>query len=76
MYWDGEETDDTFTLHSPTREDQSSAEDLEHEIEKLNIEISKLQNECSESQQVLHIQHRIRLGIPSRIPRLCKYLNI
>lgn len=46
MYFDGEETDDTVTLHNPTRENQSSAENLEHEIEKLNIEISKLQNEC------------------------------
>jgi hypothetical protein len=50
MYFDGEETDDTFTLHNPTKENQRSAEDLEHEIEKFNIEISKLQiNECSES---------------------------
>lgn len=49
MYWDEEETDDTFTLHSPTRENQSSAEDLGREIENLNIEIGNLQNECSES---------------------------
>lgn len=46
MYFDGEETGDTFTLHNPTRENQGSVENLEHEIEKLNIEISKLQNEC------------------------------
>jgi hypothetical protein len=40
MYFDGEETDDIFTLHNPTKENQSSADDLEHEIEKFNIEIS------------------------------------
>ena len=38
MYCDEEETNDTFTLHNPTKENQSSAEDLEHEIEKLKIE--------------------------------------
>ena len=42
MYFNGEKTDDTFTLHNPTRENQSSAEDLEQEIERLNIEIRKL----------------------------------
>ena len=40
--------------------DQSSAEDLQHEIEKLNIEISKLQNECSESPT--SIAHSTPLG--------------
>ena len=60
MYFDGEETDDTFTLHNPTRENQSSAEDLEREIEKLNIEICKLQNECSESPT--SIAHSTPLG--------------
>ena len=61
MYFDGEETDDTFTLHNPTMENQRSAEDLEHEIEKFNIEISKLQiNECSESPT--SIAHSTPLG--------------
>ena len=45
MYCDEEETNDTFNWHSSAKENQSSAEDLKYEIEKLKIKTSKLQNE-------------------------------